>query len=111
MFSAEQLHQGSCPGYWAGLSKSISVQEVETSLGGGEEIPLWELKSGMGVKNAASVQKNQVARYVPNPGHVLKGQLPADLQTNAQNAFPNLVGQNVAFKKTQKTSRGGISHH
>lgn len=30
---------------------------------------------------------------------MLKGQLPAYLQTNAKNPFPNLVIQNTAFKE------------
>jgi len=46
------------------------------------------------------VQKNQAARCVPGPGHALKGQLPADWQTNAKNPSLHHIGQNVAFKKT-----------
>lgn len=36
---------------------------------------------------------------MPDPGQMLKGQLPADLQTNAKNPFPNLIVQNTAFKE------------
>lgn len=41
----------------------------------------------MGVKKAATVQKNEPVMCVPDAGHMLKGQLPADLQTNAKNPF------------------------
>lgn len=51
------------------------------------------------------------AGCMPDPDYMLKGQLPADLQTNVKNPVANLVGQNVAFKKTQELSRAGISLH
>lgn len=36
---------------------------------------------------------------MPDPSQTLKGQLPADLQTNAKIPFPNLPVQNTAFKE------------